>query len=163
MGSAFAEKLAGFGTTIIAYDKYKSIDAGPIEQVTLEQLFQRTDILSLHLPQTAETKHLVDLTFLQSFAKPIVLINTARGSIVKTQALLTALQSGQVIGACLDVLEFEKSSFENLFDGQQLPAAFKELLQNPRVILSPHIAGWSVESARKMATHLLEKIAALKL
>ncbi|MCH8554262.1 MAG: hydroxyacid dehydrogenase [Schleiferiaceae bacterium] len=162
MGSAFAEKLQGFGVSCIAYDKYKTLSAHAFaKQVPLQVLFEETDILSLHLPQTPETKQLVDAEFLQCFRKPIIVINTARGNIVNTQALLEALHAGRVIGACLDVLEFEKSSFEHLFDDQKLPPVFEQLLQDQRVILSPHIAGWSVESAQKMAAVLLDKIAML--
>ncbi len=161
MGSAMAEKLQGFGCTVIAYDKYKSNYAPTgVEEVSLAELQDRTDILSLHIPQSAETAGMVNDDFIHAFAKPFYLINTARGKSVRTTALVKALEAGKVKGACLDVLEYEKASFENMFS-QQLPEAFEYLIKSDKVILSPHVAGWSFESNIKMAEVILEKIKGL--
>ncbi len=160
MGSAFAEKLQGFNCRILAYDKYKT-DYAPagVEEVSLAQLQDEADVLSLHIPQSEETLEMVNAGFLAGFAKPIYLINTARGKSVVTSDLVAALQSGQVLGACLDVLEYEKSSFENMFS-QSLPAAFDYLIKSERVILSPHIAGWTHESHERMAQVIVNKVEA---
>jgi len=158
MGSALAEKLSGFNARVIAYDKYKDGFGGAIvEEVSLEQLQQEADIVSLHTPQSEETVHMVNEPFIEAFAKPFFLINTARGSAVKTSALIKALQKGKIKGACLDVLEYEKSSFESLFDSQ-LPDDFDFLTKSERVILSPHIAGWTQESNQKLAQVIVDKI-----
>lgn len=155
MGSAFAEKLKGFGVTILAYDKYKK---GYSEhEASLEELKVKSDIISLHLPENDETYHYVNEAFIDSIDKPFYLVNTARGKNVKTKALVEGLESGRVLGACLDVLEYEKSSFENLFDGD-VPKDLAYLLQSEKTILTPHIAGWTHESNKKMAEMLLTKI-----
>src|SRR5690606_21528112 len=117
-------------------------------QVPLEELKQKADVLSLHIPWTNHTDKMVNEEFINSFAKPFWLINTSRGKNVVTSDLVSALNSGKVIGAGLDVLEYEKSSFEHLFDGE-LPEAFQYLLKAENVILSPHIAGWTIESKEK--------------
>lgn len=166
MGSAFAEKLQGFGCAVLAYDKYKTGFASKwVKEVSLATLQQQADIVSLHIPQTEETIGMVNTAFLENFAKPIYLINTARGKIVNTEALVEALKNKKVSGACLDVLEYEKSSFENMFSRsvehskvQKIPQAFQYLLKAPQVLLSPHIAGWTHESNRKMAEVIVEKI-----
>jgi D-3-phosphoglycerate dehydrogenase len=158
MGSAFAEKLKAFGCHILSYDKYKSHYAPEgVKEVTLETLQAEAEIVSLHIPQTMETIKMVDTAFFGQFKKPIYLLNTARGKIVESEALMAALESGKVLGACLDVLEFEKSSFETIFQGER-PAALAYLLKSDKVILSPHIAGWSFESNEKMAVVILEKL-----
>ncbi|PTM05211.1 MAG: hydroxyacid dehydrogenase [Bacteroidetes bacterium] len=161
MGSAFAEKLASFHCRILSYDKYKSNYAPVgIEEVDLKTLQAEADILSIHIPQTDENIKLVDATFLAQFKKPIYLINTARGKIVESHSLVAAIESGAVLGACLDVLEYEKSSFESIFQGEK-PAALDYLLKSDKVILSPHIAGWSFESNEKMAQVILKKLKTL--
>lgn len=163
MGSAFAEKLSGFGVRILAYDKYKSgFGSENVQEASLEKLWEESDILSLHIPQTEETMGMVNDEFIRSFKKDLYLINTARGKVVKTSALVKALQSGKIKGACLDVLEYEKASFENLFL-EEMPEDFRYLVNSEKVILSPHIAGWSFESNEKMAKVILDKIEALKL
>lgn len=157
-GSAFAKKLSGLDCKVLAYDKYKSGFGSPfVEESSLERIQAEADILSLHLPQSEETRYLFDTDFIQAFKKDFFLINTARGSIVKTAALIEALESGKVRGACLDVLEFEKSSFEDFFQQKSHPD-LEYLLQSDKVILSPHIAGWTQESKVKMAEVLLAKI-----
>lgn len=158
MGSAFARKLSGLGCSILAYDKYKTgFGDAQVTEASLEDLFRDCDILSIHLPLTEETRYLVDGPFLSSFKKEIYLVNTARGQCVNTEALTEALESGKVIGACLDVLEYEKLSFEGL-TGEHLPAPLRYLLNSERVILSPHIAGWTHESNYKMSRLIAEKM-----
>ncbi len=158
MGSALAEKLNALGCRVLSYDKYKKNYApNGVEEVSLVTLQAEADILSIHVPQTPETIKMVNQEFLDAFKKPMHLLNTARGKIVDSEALVKALQSGAVLGAGLDVLEFEKSSFETIFQGER-PEALDFLLKSERVILSPHIAGWSYESNERMAMVILEKI-----
>ncbi len=159
MGSAFARKLRGFDVKILAYDKYKTgFGTNEVEEVDLKTLQKNVNVLSLHIPQTEETIGMVNDTFISAFSKPFYLINTARGKVVQTEALVNALKSGKLLGACLDVLEYEKASFESMF-AQQLPTDFTYLTSAKNVLLSPHIAGWTVESNQKMAQVLLSKIA----
>ena len=161
MGSAMAEKLQGFNVRIVAYDKYKTNYAPKyVEELSEAEFFMVTDVLSLHLPETPETRYLVDENYINRFAKNIFIINTARGKNLKTAALVDALESSKVRGACLDVLEYEAVSFENLFgDGSsEMPAPLAYLLQSDKVILSPHIAGWTVESYYKLSFYLAEKV-----
>jgi len=161
MGSAFAEKLSGFGANVIAYDKYKTdFNELYVKEVQMEEVFREADIVSLHVPLTDETRNLVDKEYLSKFHKPIYLINTARGQCVDTAALMDSIDEGKVLGAALDVLEYEKLSFENL-DSASLPEPFKRLIKCDKVILSPHIAGWTHESNYKMAKVLVEKIWAI--
>jgi len=158
MGSAFAQKLRGFGCTILAHDKYlEKIESDFVKQVSLEQLKAEADIISLHLPLTPETENYVDEAFIADFKKSFYLINTARGKNLKTSAMVSALKSGKIKGACLDVLEYEKSSFENL-NASELPGDFKYLIDSDKVILSPHIAGWTHESYEKLSRVLGNKI-----
>lgn len=158
MGEAFAQRLQGFGVNIIAYDKYKSGFGNDfVQEVDLPTLFEQTDVLSIHLPLTEETTFMVNEEFINRFKKPIYLINTARGNNVKTADLITALKSGRVLGTCLDVLEYEKTSFESL-KADELPEAFQYLKGSSNVILSPHVAGWTKESYVKLSTVLAEKI-----
>lgn len=159
MGSGFAEKLQGFGCSIIAYDKYKKNYAPTyVEEVGLKDIFKRADIVSIHVPLTEETDHWIDEEFFAQFDKSIYFINTARGPITDTQAVLNGIKCNKILGACLDVLEFEKTSFENLFERNELPQALKELIKNEKVVLSPHVAGWSFESYEKLANASIEKI-----
>ena len=162
MGSAFAEKLSGFGARVLAFDKYKSgFSTRFVTEVSLEEIFEQTDILSLHVPLTNETRYMVNNDFLNKFSKKIWLINTSRGMVVKTDDMVVALKSGNVKGACLDVLEYEGFSFENL-NADKLPKAFSELIQMQNVILSPHVAGWTHESNLKLAATIVEKVKALQ-
>lgn len=162
-GSAFARKLSGFGVEVLAYDKYKSGFSDVfVSESTMETLFKKSDILSLHVPLTKETNYLVSDEFISRFKKNIYLINTSRGKVIKTADLVKNLQNGKVKGACLDVLEYEGLSFENLSSGQ-LPTDFEELIKMPNVILSPHIAGWTQESNYKLAMTIVEKIRGLDL
>lgn len=159
MGSAFAEKLSGLGCNVIAYDKYKFNYSNEfVHEVTLEQLFDETDILSLHIPLTEETHYLINNKFIQSFRKDFFLINTARGGVVNTEELVSNLEQGKIKGAALDVLEYEKTSFEDLHHSNKLPGHFYKLTTMDNVILSPHVAGWTNESYRKLSEIIANKI-----
>lgn len=160
MGSAFAQRLAGFGCRVIAYDKYKTGYGDAFaEAVDLRTLQRESDIISVHIPYMPANHYFVNDSFLSAFPKKIFLVNTARGTVLETEALVRHLQSGHVLGAALDVLEYEETSFEFL-DFPALPAAFQYLLQADQVVLSPHIAGWSFESKLGHAQVLAEKIQA---
>lgn len=157
-GSVTARKFSGFETNIIAYDKYKSGFGNDfVREVAMSEIFEQADILSLHIPLTAETNYLVDKQFLAKFKKPIYFINTSRGKNVNTADLLEAMETGRVLGCCLDVLEYEKLSFEAI-NSETLPETFRKLLAMPNVLLSPHIAGWTHESHYKLSKVLVDKI-----
>ncbi|SRX72486.1 2-hydroxyacid dehydrogenase [Aequorivita antarctica] len=158
MGKAFAKKLRGFECEVLCYDIKQNVGDKNAKQVPLKELQQNADVLSLHTPWTPLTDKMIDSEFINSFSKPFWLINTARGKSVVTQDLVSALKSGKVFGAGLDVLEFEKLSFETLFDSDNLPNSLKELFAMDNVILSPHIAGWTIESKEKLAKVIAEKI-----
>ncbi|MFT6981784.1 MAG: D-3-phosphoglycerate dehydrogenase [Crocinitomicaceae bacterium] len=157
-GSAFAKKLRGFDVEVLAYDKYKNgFGTEFVQEVELETLFEKADVLSFHIPQNEETIFFANDTFFNSFEQPIYLINLARGKIVQTSALVNAIKLNKVIGACLDVLEYEKASFESFFE-QDLDPNFSYLLKSPNVILSPHVGGWTYESYFKLSNVLADKI-----
>lgn len=157
-GSAFAKKLRGFDVKVLAYDKYKSEFGNQfIEESTLEEIFKNADVVSFHIPQNEETIFMANDNFFSNFNKSIYLINLSRGKIVQTSALVNSLKSGKVLGACLDVLEYEKSSFESFFD-QKIPADFKYILESEKTILSPHVGGWTHESYYKLSDVLADKI-----
>jgi D-3-phosphoglycerate dehydrogenase len=158
MGKAFAKKLRGFEVEVLAYDIKKNVADDNAKQVGLQELFNKTDVLSLHLPHTDLTYKMIDKNFINKFKKDFWLINTARGTVVDTKSLLAALKSGKILGAGLDVLEYEKSSFENMFENNHFPPEFQELISMKNVILTPHVAGWTVESKRKLAQVILDKI-----
>ncbi len=157
-GTAFAKKLRGFDVKILAYDKYKTHfgDSQVIES-TMEAIFQQADIVSFHIPQTEETLHFANQRFFNQFEKPIYLLNLSRGKIVDTAAFVQAFQEGKIKGAGLDVLEYEKSSFEDIFD-QQIPTDFHYILSQEKIILTPHVGGWTWESYYKLSDVLAEKI-----
>jgi D-3-phosphoglycerate dehydrogenase len=160
-GSAFAKKLSGFDCHVIAYDKYKTnFSDSFVKEVMMKDIFSETDILSLHIPLTGETEYLVNDLFINSFKKTILLINTSRGRCVKTDDLVKNMKSGKVAGACLDVNEYEETSFEKSQAEIQKTEAWEYLRHSDKVILTPHIAGWTVESNEKMARVLFEKIKA---
>lgn len=158
MGKAFAKKLKGFDCEVFCFDIKENVGDENAKQVSLKELQQKTDVLSLHTPWTPLTDKMVNSEFINSFTKPFWLINTARGKSLVTADLVLALKSGKILGAGLDVLEFEKLSFETLFDSDNLPNSLKELFAMDNVILSPHIAGWTVESKEKLAKVIAEKI-----
>jgi len=158
-GSAFAEKLQGFNCNVIAYDKYKfNFSNDLVKEVALEKIFDEADIVSLHLPLTDETHYLVEDNFINHFRKNIWLINTSRGSIINTSKLAKSLQQGKIAGAALDVFELEKTNFEELHQTEELPDYFKQLIQMNNVILTPHIAGWTHESNRKLSDVMANKV-----
>lgn len=158
MGKAFAKRLQGFDCNVICYDIKANVGDEFAKQVSLDELTAQTDILSLHTPQTPETYHLINADLIKQFSKPFWFINTARGKSVNTSDLVNALRTGKILGAGLDVLEYEKSSFENMFSDNDLPEAFQYLIQAENVLLSPHIAGWTIESKEKLAQVIVDKI-----
>ncbi len=158
MGGAFAQRLKGFGAKVLAYDKYKSNYSDDFcEETNPETIFNETDILSLHVPLTDETHFMVDDAFINRFKKNIYIVNTSRGQVLKTSDLVKNMKSGKVRGAALDVLEYEKLSFEGI-DKDKLPDDFRYLIESDNVVLSPHIAGWTIESNFNMAKVIAEKI-----
>lgn len=158
MGKAFAKKLRGFDVEVICYDIQDTIGDENAKQVSLTELQLKADVLSLHLPWTPETDKMIDVKFINAFAKPFWFINTSRGKNVVTDDLVSALESGKIRGAGLDVLEYEKLSFENLFLDSEKPKALEYLLQAENVLLTPHIAGWTYESHEKLAQTIVDKI-----
>ncbi|PVW15346.1 2-hydroxyacid dehydrogenase [Marixanthomonas spongiae] len=158
MGKAFAKKLQGFDCTVLCYDIKDDVGDKHATQVSLKTLQEMADVLSLHTPWTPLTDKMINTNFINSFSKPFWFINTARGKSVITADLVSALQSGKVLGAGLDVLEYEKLSFESLFTSEEMPVPLQQLLQMEQVMVSPHIAGWTVESRIKLAETIVEKI-----
>ncbi len=158
MGKSFAKKLRGFDVEVICYDILANVSDENAKQVSLQELKQKSDVLSLHTPLTTETNKMVNTDFINAFSKPFWFLNTARGNSVVTEDLVKALQSGKILGAGLDVLEYEKASFETLFQENNLPAAFQYLAKAKNVLLTPHIAGWTFESHQKLAQVIVDKI-----
>lgn len=157
-GRAFARVLGGFDVQILAYDKYLSgFGTDRVREASLPEIFEQADILSLHLPLTTETTYMIDAAFLSNFRKPIYLINTSRGKVLQTTAVIEALQTGAIKGAALDVLENEK--LHDLKPAEK--EWFDTLIKNDRVILTPHIAGWTHESKKRIAEVVIEKLKAL--
>jgi len=152
-GKAMARKLSGFDVKVIAYDKYKNGFGGPfVEEVEMEEIYRRADILSLHIPLSDETRGLVNKSFIARFHRPIYFLNGARGEVVDMAALVEGLENGKIAGAGLDVLPVEK--FPALFEYDW----FARLKKRDNVVLSPHVAGWSVESYYKLSKVLASKI-----
>lgn len=159
-GRAFAKKLRGFDVNLLAFDKYISgFGDDFVHETTLNELFEKADIISLHIPQNEETLFFVNDHFIASCKKNFYLINLARGKVVQTSSLVSGLKSGKILGACLDVLEYEKSSFESFFE-QEIPSDFRYLLNSEKVLLSPHVGGWTHESYFKLSNVLADKILA---
>jgi D-3-phosphoglycerate dehydrogenase len=159
-GNAFARKLKGFDVEVLCHDILEGVGNEYARQVPLESLMAKCHVVSLHLPQTAETIGMVNTVFINRFAHDFWLLNTSRGKCVVTADLVKGLKEGKVLGAGLDVLEYEKVSFENLFTGDQLPEAFRYLIGAENVLLTPHVAGWTVESKIKLAQTIVDKIKA---
>lgn len=160
MGGAFAQRLQGFQANVIAYDKYKfNYSDKYVCEKSLQEVFEQTDILSIHVPLTDETLYMINDEFINKFKKNIYIINTARGKVLKTDDLVKNIKSGKVLGAALDVLEYEKLSFENI-NKQDLPYSFQYLANSEKVVLSPHIAGWTYESNYKLSKFIVDKIKA---
>ncbi|MCM4156373.1 2-hydroxyacid dehydrogenase [Gramella sp. AN32] len=164
MGKSFAKKLKGFDVEVIFHDIKTGIADENATQVELSEIFEKADVLSLHTPWTPETNKMVNAVFISKFKKPFWLINTARGKSVVTNDLVEALKFGKILGAGLDVLEYEKSSFENLFSKNdqknQMPQALQDLINMENVLLTPHVAGWTFESQLKLAETIAHKIIA---
>lgn len=161
MGKAFARKLQGFDCKVLCYDIKNEVGDSYATQVSLSQFQKEVDVVSLHTPWTPQTDKMVDAAFINAFTKPFYLINTARGKSVVTKDLVAAMKAKKVLGAGLDVLEYEKLSFENLFttDGNSnLPEPLQYLIEQDNVLLTPHIAGWTVESKIKLAQTIVDKI-----
>ena len=160
MGKSFAKKLQGFEVEVLCYDIKENVGDKNATQVSLQELQERSDVLSLHIPWTPETDKMVNANFINSFAKSFWFLNTSRGNNVITADVVDALKSGKILGAGLDVLEYEKLSFENLFIDSEKPDAFQYLLDSENVLLTPHIAGWTFESHEKLAQTIVDKIKA---
>ena len=175
MGKAFAKKLRGFDVEVLCYDIKDKVGNANAKQVSLSEFQEKVDVLSLHTPQTPLTLNMINAEFINQFKKPFWFFNTARGKSVVTKDLVSALKSGKILGAGLDVLEYEKASFENLFKPsgnnechtersrsaiQNLPEAFQYLINSEKVLLSPHVAGWTIESKEKLAQTIVDKIKA---
>lgn len=157
-GSAFAKKLRGFDVKLMAYDRYKKgFGDHFVMECTLNAILKNADVISLHIPQNRDTMWMINDSFFQKVQKPIFFLNLSRGKIVETSALVNALKSGKVLGAGLDVHEYEKSSFESFYE-QDLPEDFKYLLASDQVILTPHVGGWTQESYFKLSNVLADKI-----
>jgi len=179
MGAAFAQRLQGFEVKILAYDKYKTNfgnafqhSANPliesknnepnafVKESMLQEIYEQADVLSLHTPLTEETRYFINNTFIHNFKKNIYIINTARGKCLNTADLVNHIKTGKVLGACLDVLEYEAVSFEGI-EANEMPEPMQYLLKSDKVILTPHIAGWTHESNIKLAEFLAQKIIAV--
>lgn len=159
-GQAFARRLAGMGVQVLAYDKYRTDYGGPLAKaVDLEAIYAQADVLSLHLPLTEETRHWLNAERVAHFARPFHLVNTSRGPVVDTWALIEALDAGRISGACLDVFEEEKPGAWSA----NATRWWEALRQRENVLFSPHVAGWTVESKRRIAAVLADRIEALGL
>lgn len=159
MGKATAKRLSGFGVKVIFYDILPDLGDEFAIQVSLETLQKEADILSLHIPLDESTEYIVDEDFISKMNKNFYFVNTARGKNVNTSALINAIKNGKVLGAALDVLEYEKSSFENL-DSSLDNKDLQFLLTSEKVIVTPHIAGWTHQSKEKLAQFIVDKIVA---
>ncbi|HLV70418.1 MAG TPA: 2-hydroxyacid dehydrogenase [Xanthomarina sp.] len=159
MGKAFAKKLRGFDVDVLCYDIKANVGDKNAKQVSLATFQEQVDVVSLHTPQTELTKKMVNSKFIHAFKKPFWLLNTARGKSVVTNDLVSALKTGKILGAGLDVLEYEKASFEDMFS-LTMPEAFQYLIKADNVLLTPHVAGWTFESKEKLAQTIVDKIKA---
>jgi len=158
MGKAFAKCISGFNCTVLAYDNAKTDYSDEyVCESTLENIQLNADIISFHTPYNDSTHHYLECDFIAKMNKPFYIINTARGKVVRTESLVKGLKDGAILGACLDVLEFEKASFENMFDSK-IPSSFQYVLDSKKVLLSPHVAGWTEESYYKLSAVLADKI-----
>jgi D-3-phosphoglycerate dehydrogenase len=144
----------------MAYDKFKSgFGDHFVQECTLEAIFEQADVISFHVPQNNETVHYFNEAFINQCVKPFYLLNLSRGKIVDTSALVLGLKLKKIKGACLDVLEHEKSSFESFFE-QEHSDDFKYILNSEKVVMTPHVAGWTNESYFKLSNVLADKITA---
>ena len=160
-GKSLAKKLSGLDVEVLFYDIKANIGDENAQQVSLEELKKRAQILSLHVPQSTETNGMLDHRFIAEMKNPFWFLNTARGKAVVTEDLVEGLKSEKILGAGLDVLEYESSSFHSIFNDRNRPEALNYLLTSEKVLISPHVAGWTVESHLKLAQTILDKIASL--
>lgn len=161
MGKSFAKKLLGFDTEVLCYDILENVGDANAKQVSIKEFQEKVDVVSLHIPWTLQTDKMINNTFINAIKKPFWLINTSRGKNVITADLVAALKTKKILGAGLDVLEYEKLSFESLFQDGNIPEAFQYVLKADNVILTPHIAGWTFESHEKLAQVIVDKIKAI--
>ena len=157
-GKSFAKKLSGFDVKTLCYDILDNVGDQYSQQVDWKTLQAECEIISLHIPQTPLTRGMIDKKFIESMDHPFWLLNTARGSAVITKDLVSGLQSQKIMGAGLDVLEYETQSFNSIFNGDELPWTLKYLMHADHVLLSPHVAGWTMESHVKLADTIVKKV-----
>ncbi|MCY4562793.1 MAG: hydroxyacid dehydrogenase [Flavobacteriaceae bacterium] len=160
-GKAFAKNLFGFATKVYCYDILPQKGNLYAKQVPLKQIFQSADVISFHVSENPNSYHMLDSNFIHQMKKSFWLINTSRGSVVNTIDLVNGLKSKKIIGAGLDVLEYESKGFNSVFNQTKIPSALNYLIQSDQVILSPHVAGWTIESHLKLAQTIVRKIKAL--
>ena len=157
-GKSFAQKLSGFTVKTLCYDILDNVGDKFARQVSLEKLQSQCEVISLHIPQTPQTLGMINNKFIAKMTHPFWLLNTARGSAVVTVDLVEGLKSKKVLGAGLDVLEYETQSFLTTFNEEELPPALEYLMGADHVLLSPHVAGWTQESHVKLATTIVDKV-----
>ena len=157
-GKSFAQKLSGFTVKTLCYDILDNVGDKFARQVSLEKLQSQCEVISLHIPQTPQTLGMINNKFIANMTHPFWLLNTSRGSAVVTVDLVEGLKSKKVLGAGLDVLEYETRSFSTTFNEEELPPALEYLMDADHVLLSPHVAGWTQESHVKLATTIVEKV-----
>jgi D-3-phosphoglycerate dehydrogenase len=157
-GKSFAKRISGFNVRTLCYDILENVGDEYAQQVNWETLISQSEVISLHIPKTDLTRGLIDKKFIDSMAHAFWLLNTGRGSAVVTKDLVTGLKSKKIIGAGLDVLEYETRSFSSIFNQENLPPALQYLMEAKNVLLSPHVAGWTQESHVKLATTVVDKI-----
>ena len=157
-GKSFAQKLSGFTVKTLCYDILDNVGDKFARQVSLEKLQSQCEVISLHIPQTPQTLGMINNKFISNMTHPFWLLNTARGSAVVTVDLVEGLKSKKVLGAGLDVLEYETRSFSTTFNEEELPPALEYLMDADHVLLSPHVAGWTQESHVKLATTIVDKV-----
>jgi D-3-phosphoglycerate dehydrogenase len=158
MGKSFSKKLSGFEVNVLCHDLLPNVGDENAQQLALEDIQEKCQVISLHTPETPLTQNIIDAAFVDKMKKPFWLLNTARGSAVASEALVEGLKTGKILGAGLDVLAYESKSFSTVFKNGELPDALAYLIAAKNVILSPHVAGWTVESHLLLATTILEKI-----
>ena len=157
-GKSFAQRISGFEVETLCYDILDNVGDQFARQVSWKKLQSQCEVISLHIPQTPQTRRMIDKKFIADMTHPFWLLNTARGSAVVADDLVAGLKSKKVLGAGLDVLEYETRSFSSIFNEEELPPALQYLIEAENVLLSPHVAGWTRESHIKLATTIVEKV-----
>jgi D-3-phosphoglycerate dehydrogenase len=157
-GKSFAQRISGFEVETLCYDILDNVGDQFARQVSWEKLQSQCEVISLHIPQTPQTRRMIEKKFIADMTHPFWLLNTARGSAVVADDLVAGLKSKKVLGAGLDVLEYETRSFSSIFNEEELPPALQYLIEAENVLLSPHVAGWTRESHIKLATTIVEKV-----